>query len=211
VAVTVVPGVTDASGIPYFSQWESPELVPRFIDGSLRPAHDPRWAASGARTPEEYEYWSSKACGLACLRMILGWRGLPVLTLMRLVERALAWKAYIPAGDHVAGLIYRPFAEWVSAEYGITLEVAPDLPLELLAGAASPGTPVIASVHKWVRWPDRTPPVRGGHLVLVTGAAGGLVRLHNPSGMPGASQRDALVGAADFARFYAGRGLLVGG
>jgi hypothetical protein len=29
--------------------------------------------------------------------------------------------------------------------------------------------------------------------------AGGLLRLHNPSGMPGASQRDALVGVTDFA------------
>jgi hypothetical protein len=43
----------------------------------------------------------------------------------------------------------------------------------------------------------------------VTGAAGGLVRLHNPSGLPGASQRDALVKTADFARFFAGRGLII--
>jgi hypothetical protein len=45
--------------------------------------------------------------------------------------------------------------------------------------------------------------------VLVTGAGDGLLRLHNPSGIPPASQRDALVPAADFARFYAGRGMLV--
>jgi hypothetical protein len=83
------------------------------------------------------------------------------------------------------------------------------LPLDTLTAAASPGTPVIASVHKWIRWPDRTPPQRGGHLVLVTGAADGLIRLHNPSGLPGASQRDAWVAVADFARFYAGRGILI--
>jgi len=29
------------------------------------------------------------------------------------------------------------------------------------------------------------------------------------SGLPGASQRDAWVAVADFARFYAGRGLLI--
>jgi hypothetical protein len=210
-AVMSARGVTDASGVPYFSQWESPELVPWFIDGSLRPADDPRWAGSGARTPQEYEYWSGKVCGLACLKMIMGWRGLPVPATMHLVERALAWQAYVPDGDHVAGLIYRPFAQWVGDDYGIAAEVVPELPLRLVAGLASPSTPVIASVHKWVRWPDRVPPERGGHLVLVTGAADGLVRLHNPSGMPGASQRDALVEVTDFARFFAERGLIIRG
>ena len=199
----------DASGVPYFSQWESPELVPRFIDGSLRAADDPQWAVSGARTPQEYEYWSGRVCGLACLKMIMGWRGLPVPATMRLVAAALAWKAYIPQGDRVAGLRYRPFAELVAEDYGIAVEVAPELSLGLLARLASPGTPVIASVHKWVRWPDRIPPERGGHLVLVTGAADGLVRLHNPAGIPCASQRDALVEMADFARFFAERGLII--
>ena len=60
--MTAVP-----SGVPYFSQWESPEFVGRFLDGSLRAAADPRWASSGALTPGEYEFWSHKVCGLACL------------------------------------------------------------------------------------------------------------------------------------------------
>jgi hypothetical protein len=68
----------DASGVPYFSQWESAELAARFVDGSLPLAEDPRWAASGARPPAEYEYWAGKVCGLACLKMILAHRGLPV-------------------------------------------------------------------------------------------------------------------------------------
>lgn len=204
------PRALGASGIPYFSQWESARLAERFVDGSLDLADDPRWAESGARTPGEYSYWARKVCGLACLKMILAGRGLPVPPMMTLVERALAWQAYIPQdGDRVAGLIYRPFADWVAAEYGITAEVAAHLPLDSVAQVASPRTPVIASVHAWIRWPDRNPPDRGGHLVLVTGAGGGLLRLHNPSGIPPASQRDALVGLADFARFYAGRGLLV--
>lgn len=198
-----------ASGVPYFAQWESTELAQRFVDGSLALADDPRWAASGAATAAEYEYWANKVCGLACLKMILASSGRPVPPMMTLVERALSWQAYIPQGDRVAGLIYQPFADWVGAEYGITVEVAPDLPLAVVAAVASAQTPVIASVHSSIRWPDREPPARGGHLVLVTGAGGGLLRLHNPSGVPPASQRDALVPVADFARFYAGRGMLV--
>jgi len=209
--MTFSGAVTGGSGVPYYSQWESPELAGRFIDGSLRPAEDPRWAASGACSPAEYEYWSTKACGLACLKMILGSRALPVPPLMRLVERALAWRAYLPQDGRVLGLIYRPFADWVDREYRITAQVAADLPLETVTGVASPTTPVIASVHKWVRWPQRTPPERGGHLVLVTGAAGGLIRLSNPSGIPGASQHDTLIPTTDFARFFAGRGVIITG
>jgi Peptidase_C39 like family len=201
--------VLGASGVPYFSQWESAELAAGFVDGSVSLADDPLWAASGARTPDEYQYWAGKVCGLACLKMILAHRGLPVPATMPLVEKALAWQAYIPQGERVAGLIYQPFSSWVAADYGICVEVAPELTVEAIAELASPGTPVIASVHKWIRWPDRRPPAAGGHLVLVTGAGGGLLRLHNPSGIPPASQRDALVPAQDFARFFAGRGMVV--
>jgi hypothetical protein len=200
-----------ASGVPYYSQWESPELVPQFLDGSLSAADDPNWAASGARTPAEYGFWASRVCGLACLRMVLDSRGMPVPPVIRLVEQALAWNAYVQDGDRVEGLIYKPFADWVGHDYGITTAVVPDLTLDQVCASASPAAPVIASVHSSIRWPDRKPPQTGGHLVLVTGAAGGLLRLHNPSGLPGASQRDARIPVADFARFFAGRGLIVGG
>jgi hypothetical protein len=202
--------VIGASGVPYFSQWESADLIPQFIDGRLSSAADPRWAESGATTAADYGFWAPKVCGLACLRMILSSRGLPAPPMMRLVELALDWKAYIPAGDRVNGLIYMPFAEWVRHDFDVVAEVVPDLTLEHLTSVATPDTPVIASVHHWIRWPDRHPPETGGHLVLVTGAANGLVRLHNPSGLPGVSQQDAVIEAADFGRFFAGRGIVVG-
>ena len=203
--------VLGPSGVPYYSQWESPDLVPRFLDGSLGDADDPNWAASGARTPDEYAFWASRVCGMACLRMVLDGHGLPVPPTMRLVERALEWQAYVREGDRVAGLIYKPFADWVGHDFGISATVVPDLTLEQVSANASPDAPVMASVHSWIRWPDRTPPQTGGHLVLVTGASAGVLRLHNPSGLPGASQRDALVPVADFARFFAGRGMTVAG
>jgi hypothetical protein len=201
--------LTAGSGIPYYCQWESPELVPAILDGSRTAADDPRWAGSGARTPQEYAYWASRVCGLACLKMILATRGRSVPPMMRLVEAALGWRAFVPDGDRVTGLIYRPFADWVAADYGIKAEVMPDLPLEVVTETATPATPVIVSVHSWIRWPDRNPPERGGHLVLVTGAAAGQLRLHNPSGLPGVSQRDTVLDAASLARFYAGRGMII--
>jgi hypothetical protein len=208
--VTAGEQVTQPSGVPYYSQWESPELVPEFVRG-LSPAADPNWAASGARTAAEYGFWSGRVCGLACLRMILASRGMPVPPMMRLVEQALEWKAYIPDGDRVTGLIYQPFADWVGQDYGVEVTVVPALSVEQISRTASPATPVIASVHYSIRWPDSTPPYTGGHLVLVTGAGGGQLRLHNPSGLPGSSQRDVVMAAADFARFFAGRGMSVAG
>jgi hypothetical protein len=196
---------------PYYAQWESPELVARFLDGSLASDQDPRWRDSGARTAAEYAYWARKVCGLACLKMILAARGDPVPPMMALVERALAWGAFVPlpGTERVQGLIYRPFADWAAAEHQLTVEVAPDLPAAALAGRLGPGTVAIASVHPWIRWPDRTPPDRGGHLVLVTRSVAGQLTLNNPSGLPGHSQQGARVSLADFARFYAGRGMLV--
>jgi hypothetical protein len=196
---------------PYYAQWESPELVARFLDGSLGSEQDPRWRDSGARSAAEYAYWARKTCGLACLKMILAAWGAPVPPTMRLVERALAWRAYVPlpGTDRVRGLIYRPFADWVAAEHQIAVEVAPELPAADLAGRLGPGTVAIASVHPWIRWPARTPPERGGHLVLVTGSGAGQLTLNNPSGLPGHSQQGARVTMADFGRFYAGRGMLV--
>lgn len=182
----------------------------------MRGADDPRWAESGARTPQEYEFWAGKTCGMACFKMVLARRGRPVPPTMRLVERALEHGAYIPRGERVDGLIYGPFARMAGEEFGVTVDVARELSATEVAATATPDTPVIVSVHRWIRWPHRNPPERGGHLVLVTGAhvsgAGdGAVRLHNPSGFAGASQRDAIVSMADFGKFFAGRGMLVRG
>jgi hypothetical protein len=185
--------------------------VPSFLDGSLAAEEDPRWRQSGAASPAEYAYWAVKTCGLACLKMILAARGQPVPPTMALVRRALGWQAFvpIPGTSRVHGLIYRPFAGWVSAEYGIAAEVAGELPLSGLVERLAAGTTVIASVHPWVRWPGRVPPDRGGHLVLVTGQDGGELTLNNPSGLPGVSQHGTRIALADFARFYAGRGLVI--
>lgn len=194
---------------PYYSQWESPELVAEFLDGSLAAEQDPRWAWSGARTPAEYAFWCRRVCGLACLKMILAASGLSVPPTMRLVDGAVAHGAYIVDGDQVQGLIYRPFAQWIGRQYGIAAEVRPDLALPVLASEAAAGIPVIASVHPWIRWPERTPPARGGHLVLVSAADGGVLTLNNPSGLPGASQQGAQLTVAEFARFFAGRGIVI--
>jgi hypothetical protein len=83
---------------------------------------------------------------------------------------------------------------------------AEDIPPLLVDGGL-----FIASVHPAMRHPADPAPGKGGHLVLVFGAGQGALRLHNPSGHDTASQCDAHVAIADFARFFAGRGIWLPG
>lgn len=63
-------------GVPYFSQWETPEMtLPVLAEGAAALHRDVRWKNSGAVTIEEYARWAVNVCGMACLKMILAARG----------------------------------------------------------------------------------------------------------------------------------------
>ncbi|HEY8722108.1 hypothetical protein [Pengzhenrongella sp.] len=125
--------------------------------------------------------------------------GCPACTapdLLPLLRTAVKYGAYVDQGDGcVKGLIYAPFADYVGAEFGLTAQVHPILPLEQLLDELTPvaceeragrwaGRMVMASVHKEIRRPERPAPGQGGHLVLITGhdPGTGTVTFHNPSG-----------------------------
>jgi hypothetical protein len=194
--------------VPYISQWESADLVEEIIAGSLLASQDPRWPDSGATTPAEYEFWSWRICGIACLRMVLAHRGDPVPPSVPLAEECTRAGGYVRHRDRVDGLIYAPFVNWITGRWGIKASVRGDLPHTDIAETVHAGGLAMISVHPWIRWPERTPPRRGGHLVLVTGAGPGHLLIHNPSGLPGQSQQDARIGQATLDRFYAGRGVV---
>jgi hypothetical protein len=63
--------------VPYYSQWESPELVGEIVTGRISATEDPLWHRSGAADPAEYAWWAGRLCGVACLRMALHhWYGM---------------------------------------------------------------------------------------------------------------------------------------
>lgn len=195
--------------VPYLSQFESAHLVAEFIAGTLPTTEDPRWAESGAADPEEYAFWAWRTCGLACLRMILAHRGLPVPRTVPLAEECTRSGGYVRHADHVDGLIYGPFADWIAGEFEIKATVQEDLGFEEIADMVHAGGLAMLSVHTWIRWPDRTPDTRGGHLVLVTGADEGRLLIHNPSGLPEVSQQYAPIDREALGRFSARRGMLI--
>lgn len=190
---------------PYFAQWESEALIPEFLAGRDA-ASDPRWADSGAETAEEYARWAHHLCGMACLRMAMAARGehLAIHALRRAVQ-ALGGYVEEPDGA-IRGLIYAGAVAWLRAR-GIPARILLDAPLPALA----PGQLYIASVHARIRTPDLAPPHRGGHLVLLFGRDGeGRLRFHNPSGHSPETRRDARLRPEAFARYHAGRGILIG-
>ncbi|ALG07781.1 C39 family peptidase [Kibdelosporangium phytohabitans] len=195
--------------VPYFAQWESPDLVPALLAGTVTAAQDPAWAESGAATREEYDFWSWRLCGIACLRMVLTYRDGTAPAAMALKDDCLAAGAYVVDGDRVHGLIYAPFVRYLAAEWDLQATVEPSLSLADVAGHVAADRPVMISVHHSVRRPGSAPGGTGGHLVLAVGQwPDGLV-IHNPSGLPGESQEYARVPFDLLEGYFAGRGMVL--
>lgn len=197
--------------VPYYSQYESAALIPDLIAGTRTAADDPLWLKSGADSREEYAFWASRMCGVACLRMALDYWGHPVPPSVPLVRELCEAGAYVRTGDSVKGLIYQPFAEHVQARWELLARAEPDLTTDTIRRQLADGGLALISVHKTIRHVETTePPSRGGHLVLAVGATEESLLIHNPSGLPGTSQEYARVPWVRLAAFYAGRGVLLG-
>jgi hypothetical protein len=201
------------SHVPYFSQWESRELVADFVgDGSaIADRHDPQWASSGARAVEEYDAWARHVCGMACLKMILAARTGRIVPTLELARRCTAYGGYTvdPESGLIKGLIYAPFVKFIGEEFAIRAEVVTNVTTAQLPEIFQRAEFVMASVHPWIRWPQREPPGRGGHLVLAIECSASEITFHNPSGHDRSSQEQASLSLEQFDRFFAGRGVAI--
>ncbi len=202
-----------SKAVPYFSQWESRELTLAVIAGDPAAALrlDQRWASSGAATVEEYAAWAWNVCGMACLKMILAARTGRVVPTLKLARACAEYGGYTvdPVSGAIKGLIYAPFVRFVRAEFGIRAEVVTHLSAREMPALLARAEYFIASVHSSIRWPDRTPPAKGGHLVLAFEACAETLVFHNPSGHDLQSQQYAAMSLERFDRFFAGRGIAI--
>ncbi|MCR8964942.1 C39 family peptidase [Brevibacillus halotolerans] len=198
--------------VPYYSQWESRQLVSDFLSGKLHPADDPLWHLSGGIDRDKYARWSFHICGMACLKMLLAdWhdRIIPTLELMK---QCRDYGGYVVQEDgSIKGLFYRPFVSFIAEKYGLQAEVKEHTPIEEIYDLLDQGYVYMASVHPTIRTPEVTPPNQGGHLVYVFGRDAKRRELifHNPSGNTVASQENVHLSCEGFARFYAKRGILI--
>jgi len=197
--------------VPFFSQWETPDMTMAVLSDGAKVAlrRDPLWRNSGAATLDEYAVWADNVCGMACLKMILAARGEIVPTL-ELARRCTEYGGYVVDADQsIKGLIYAPFVTFVQEAFGLRAEVVTGVATSDIPSLFGRARFFIASVSAGIRWPEREPPRKGGHLVLVTAASQAGFRFHNPSGHDRATQENAVLPPAVFDRFFANRGIAV--
>jgi hypothetical protein len=196
--------------VPFFSQWETPDMTLAVLADGAEAAlrRDPLWQGSGAETLDEYAVWAANICGMACLKMILATRG-EIVPTIELARRCTGYGGYVVNEGLIKGLIYAPFVTFVQAEFGLEADVMTNVATADIPTILSQSRFFIASVSSSIRWPEREPPSKGGHLVLVTAASDEGFRFHNPSGHTRATQENAVLAPADFDRFFANRGIAV--
>ena len=197
--------------VPYFSQWESPELVASILSKEILAVDDPRWKESGARTQEEYTTWSWSGCGMACTKMLLAAHLGQTVPLVTLGRKCSEYGGYPSMELGSAGLHYKPYVTFLKSEYGIAAKIVSPLLLTEITEAISGGNFVIVSVSPQIRDPSSTPTSKGGHLVLIVGydLTKKVIYLHNPSGIDKKTQAYAEVSFDDFKKFFSGRGIVI--
>jgi hypothetical protein len=204
--------------VPYYAQVASPDLAQSIFVEGMDPVLDPRWAESGASTPEEYAYWVERACGVACLKMCVEAVGGPMLSLVEWASLGVEKGGYLirknedGSVDEV-GWIHGKLVE-MAREHGLIAE-ARAASLEEFPEFLRQGQMIIASVS-YEAGDDRLPITRrGGHLMVVVGVecvngTPSAFYVNNPSGRRANLQANALLPLERFAPAYSGRVILVG-
>lgn len=209
--IKTVPRESVILDVPYFSQWESPNMVESILTNKINPADDPSWKTSGAKTKDEYALWSANGCGMACTKMILANELGKVISIVELGNKCVEYGVYTMPLEQSSGLIYRPYAKYLATEFGI--DAYPVLPLTInqIIYELSRGNYVIASVSPKIRHINDIPMSKGGHLVLMLGYNLDKKELyfHNPSGFVKDTQQYASISFKDFLKFFGSRGVIV--
>ncbi len=197
--------------VPYFGQWESPELIDKILTGKIRAADDPKWRQSGAETADEYEQWSWNCCGMACLKMILADVRGQTIPLVQLANQCLKYGGYQLPLENSPGLFYRPFLQFIEAEYGLAGQSINTLTLGEIVEALANNCLVIASVDPAIRNQQSSPQRQGGHLILIIGYSRKhrVLYFHNPSGNTPESQQMVKISFNRFEHFFSNRGLTI--
>lgn len=204
--------------VPYYAQIASPELAEAIFVHGMDPVADPRWAESGAETPQEYAYWVERACGVACLKMCVEAAGGPIRSLIDWARLGLERGGYLIRQDadgsmHEVGWVHGVLAA-MAQESGLTAE-AHLAGVEDIPGYLRQGRMVIASVS-YEAGDDRLPITKqGGHLMVVLGAdcvdgQPHAFYVNNPSGRRAELQAGARLSLERFAAAYSGRVIMIG-
>lgn len=206
-----IPDYFMHKNVPYFCQWESPELAQQLLEKIITTDDDPRWKNSGAKTKQEYHDWSWSGCGMACTKMILAHCTGKNMPLVKLGITCAQYGGYVFPLEQSAGLYYKPFVTFVEKELHWKAKIIQGMTLTELMYELSKGSYVIASVSPHIRHPNSKPKNKGGHLVLLLGydQLKQIFYFHNPSGISKETQDCAAIHYSNFKKFFSGRGIVI--
>lgn len=204
--------------VAYYCQFASPHLTKDILEKKISATEDPKWQSFGFSTPEQYEFWSWRACAIMCVKMVLDTiSDTNGNTEVRyLIEKGVQLGGYV-AFDEQGSLVdkgwyYLPLIN-LSKEYGVGGEIFPYLSFPTICAQILNKHFFVASVDpKIIRGDqDRPKSGKGGHLVLVHGfewMSGRCVGfyIHNPSGKKDETRENVFVPMELFAEAFGRRG-----
>ena len=203
--------------VRYYCQFASPELVEVILEKRILAQVDPRWQGFGFKTADEYAFWSWRACGIVCLKMIIDTFNGSDEKVRALLERGIelgGYVAYDKSGKLVdKGWYYKALIN-LAREYGFNGKIFSHLSIQSICREILSKHFVIASVDPGLIRGDRIESqYKGGHVVLVHGFKredGHCVGfyLHNPSGKS-EETRKAFISIEVFKKAFAERGFSV--
>lgn len=199
-------------GIDYLNQFGSRENVREVLDRKIRPSVNfPEWRNFGAESKDEFDELAYEICGMTCLSMVLRYFGIASIGPVELFKRSLGYGCYVipPEGGEIKGLFHVPFVKFLHDEFGLESRSLQFVGPYVIADEIARGKLVMASVNWEIRETVPRPKRRGGHLVLVTGAAKSAWRLkgftiHNPSGTNPENQSHHFVDLKNFEMCFSG-------
>lgn len=197
--------------VPFYSQWESRNLVNKFVNKELSYKEDPKWKLSGAKNKKEYELWSNNICGMACLKMILKYKTGTKHKIINLAKLATRYEAYKITKLEIRGMFYDGFVKFIQEQFQMKAKIEKNISLNEIIKYIQNNSLFIASVSKYIREDNYGSVEPGGHLVLVIGYDLNRKKLfiNNPSGYYPNKQHKHAVSFTHFNKFFAKRGIAV--
>lgn len=205
---------------PYYPQWASRNLILKITNHQISARDDPEWKTFGFRSKKEYEFWSWRACGIACLKMIIegfcGKKGLLFAPILKKALRLGGYKIYNQEGKFVdKGWFYQPLLK-VLYGYKIKGAIFKSLSVNQIAKEILDNHAVVVSVDALTFGTGKVNRnlITGNHLVLVFGyqIKNGKISgfyLHNSSGRTRKLQENAFIPIKLFKTGFAYRGFSV--
>jgi len=199
----------------YQCQYASRDKVSFYISQTGK-LNDPLYKSFGFDTESDYDFWSHRLCGIACLKMVLDAYNIQT-SMALLTKEAIDLKGYILYEDNVfvdKGWYYQPLIE-VMNKYGFTGDIFQTNDLNMLKYYLDNNHYIIASVHPQViRLEIEESIEKGGHLVLLVGYRSNDdvlegFYINNPSGIDINKQEGVFIPINTFIKAFAGKGFLL--